>query len=183
MEVAQDWLAPIVPQSVGNKMWRTSVTQDMAQYMAGGDGEILVSRTFEGAFFRRLLLLAAVMPLVGSAGTAAATQERDAVARGRYLVGRVAVCGDCHTPTIDGKRDRAHWLEGAVFPYKSPSGFATVAPRIAGLPAGWSREQTVHFLETGIRPDGTRARPPMPAYRLNPEDASAVVSYLESLRK
>jgi mono/diheme cytochrome c family protein len=151
--------------------------------MTGEDGEALVSRTFESAFFRCLLLLAAVMPLVCNAGTAAAAQNRDAVARGRYLVEWVAVCGDCHTPTIDGKRDQAHWLDGAVFPYKAPPGFATVAPRIAGLPAGWSKEQTVRFLETGIRPDGTRARPPMPLYRLNREDANAVVSYLESLRK
>jgi mono/diheme cytochrome c family protein len=173
------------------------MTQQMAkeitQYMAGGDGESLVSRTFdlvsrtsetlELTFFRSLLLLAAVTPLVCSAGTAAAAQGRDAVARGRYLVGRVAVCGDCHTPRIDGKLDRAHWLEGAVFPYNPRPGFATFAPRIAGLPAGWTKEQTVRFLQTGIRPDGTRARPPMPAYQLNSEDATAVVGYLESLRK
>jgi mono/diheme cytochrome c family protein len=154
----------------------------MAKNMIRENGETVTSRALELAFLGRVLLLAAMMQLVCGAGASAA-QNRDAIARGRYLVERVGVCGDCHTPTIDGKRDRSHWLGGAVFPYKSPPGFATIAPRIAGLPAGWSREQTVRFLETGARPDGTQARPPMPAYRLNPEDASAVTSYLESLRK
>jgi mono/diheme cytochrome c family protein len=145
-------------------------------------GEIVKPRAPESSLLRSLLLLAAVMLFVSHAGKAAA-QDRGAIARGRYLVEWVAVCGDCHTPTIDGKLDRAHWLEGAPFGYKPPPGFATIAPPIAGLPAGWSKEQTVRFLETGIRPDGARTKPPMPAYRLNPEDATAVAGYLQSLRK
>jgi len=39
----------------------------------------------------------------------------------------------------------------------------------------------VKFLTTGVDPDGMRANPPMPAYRLDARDARAVISYLKSL--
>ncbi len=112
----------------------------------------------------------------------------DPVARGRYLVVEVARCGDCHTPmTSKGEPDQAHWLEGAPLPplfacVKLPPGVVAVSKSIAGLPTGWSKEQTARFLETGATPSGVPARPFMPQYRLNPEDATAIASYLRSLR-
>ncbi len=42
-------------------------------------------------------------------------------------------------------------------------------------------EQAAAFLSTGRRPDGTTARPPMPAFRFNDGDARAAVAYLQSL--
>ena len=39
----------------------------------------------------------------------------------------------------------------------------------------------VKFLTTGIDPGGNKARPPMPAFRLNGDDARAVAVYLRSL--
>jgi hypothetical protein len=44
-----------------------------------------------------------------------------------------------------------------------------------------SHEQGVHFLMTGEKPDGSHPRPPMPEYRLDRDDAEAVVTYLKSL--
>src|SRR5271156_5236214 len=41
-----------------------------------------------------------------------------AVARGKYIVESVAMCGTCHTPTDgNGNPDRARWLQGASVPY------------------------------------------------------------------
>jgi hypothetical protein len=56
------------------------------------------------------------------------------------------------------------------------------APPIAGLPS-MTEAQGVVFLTTGKRPDGSSPRPPMPEFRLNTADASAVVAYLKSLSK
>src|SRR5271157_3162462 len=40
------------------------------------------------------------------------------VARGKYLVESVAVCGQCHTPRdSDGNPDRRRWLQGGPVPY------------------------------------------------------------------
>ncbi|MBI5424207.1 MAG: c-type cytochrome [Opitutae bacterium] len=36
---------------------------------------------------------------------------------------------------------------------------------------------------TGVKPDGSMPRPPMPQFRLSEEDARAVVAYLRALKK
>src|SRR5215203_440665 len=39
----------------------------------------------------------------------------DKVARGRYIVEDVAMCGRCHSPVdMHGNRDRTHWLMGGA---------------------------------------------------------------------
>ena len=103
--------------------------------------------------------------------------------RGRYLVERVGMCQDCHTPRDDrGVFVTAQWLAGAVVGFSplAEMPWAEMAPPIAGLPT-MSHEQGVRFLMRGERPDGSHARPPMPEYRLSREDAEAVVAYLQSL--
>lgn len=88
--------------------------------------------------------------------------------RGRYLVENVGLCADCHTPRNEqGQFIRAQWLKGAALP-------------IAGLPS-MTEEQAIAFMRTSKRPDGTTPRPPIPEFRFNEEDASAVVAYLKSL--
>jgi hypothetical protein len=69
----------------------------------------------------------------------------------------------------------ASWPDG-------PKPWAYAAPKIAGLPAGFTEESLIHFLQTGERTAGYRARPPMPPFRMNEADATAVVAYLKSLR-
>ena len=134
------------------------------------------------------LLLVVATALLLSTAKGVSAEDSDAVARGRYLVENVALCGDCHTPKLaNGEPDRAHRLEGAPMPrlfacVKLPPGVVAVSKSIAGLPAGWSKEQTARFLETGATPSGVPTRPLMPEYRLNPDDATAIASYLKSLR-
>jgi mono/diheme cytochrome c family protein len=55
-----------------------------------------------------------------------------------------------------------------------------VAPPIAGLP-NFTDEEAIVFLMTGVRPNGSRPLPPMPAYRLSRPEAADVVAYLRSV--
>lgn len=105
------------------------------------------------------------------------------VERGRYLVANVGLCADCHTPRDEkGQFVMKHWLMGSALGFKpvAEMPWSPVAPPIAGLPS-MTAEQARQFLMHGTRPDGSRPRPPMPAYRLNEADATDVVAYLKSL--
>jgi mono/diheme cytochrome c family protein len=109
------------------------------------------------------------------------------VRRGEYLVTRVGLCADCHSPRDErGEFVAAKQLTGAPIPF-APTvpmpAWATVAPSIAGWPAGWSEEATVQFLMTGQRPSNLPpVRPPMPPFRMSRPDAEAVVAYLRTLK-
>ncbi len=125
-----------------------------------------------------LLLLAAPAFRAMAAGDSAQLE------RGRYLVERAILCVDCHSPRNEkGEFVMEHWLKGAALPFAPTVDmpWSPVAPPIAGLPS-MTAEEGVRFLMEGTRPDGTRARPPMPEFRLNAEDARAVVAYLKSLQ-
>jgi mono/diheme cytochrome c family protein len=115
----------------------------------------------------------------------AAQAQTDLVARGKYLVEAIGGCNDCHSPMDQtGKVIPGRALMGAplMFAPTVPIPWAPVAPPIAGGPAGYTDAQLVSFLQTGVRPDGSMAKPPMPAFRLNAEDARAMTAYLKSLR-
>jgi len=111
----------------------------------------------------------------------------DLIKHGDYLVNAVMLCGDCHTPQDDrGKPDRTRLLRGTTLPIrpkKEVKNWTDESPDIAGsgLAGEWSEEDMVKFLTTGIDPEGMKARPPMPAFRLNTEDARGVYLYLKSL--
>jgi len=113
-----------------------------------------------------------------------ASPEQVAALRGKYLVERVALCGDCHTPRdAQGRPIARKALQGAPVEIRPVHAitFAERAPAIAGLP-DYTDEQMLTFLQTGRRPDGSMALPPMPAYRLSSADADAIVAYLKDLR-
>jgi Cytochrome c len=104
--------------------------------------------------------------------------------RGKYLVEDVGLCGDCHTPRNEkGQPVREQWLRGSTLDFKPTvpiPDWADKAVCIAGLP-GWEKGPAIKFMMTGIAYNGLPARPPMPQYRFNREDAEAVVAYLKSL--
>jgi mono/diheme cytochrome c family protein len=107
------------------------------------------------------------------------------ITRGTYLVERTSLCNDCHTPRDEkGQLDMSKSLQGATLGIQPihPMPWAEVAPPIAGLPAHFTPEQMVTFLQTGKRPDGSSPRPPMPPYRFSKEDALAVTAYLRSMK-
>lgn len=103
--------------------------------------------------------------------------------RGKYLVEAAGLCQDCHTPrNARGEFIREQWLSGAPMGdfVKLRPDWAEKSANIAGLP-GWTDEQAVKFLMTGLAYNDLPARLPMPAYRFNQEDAEAIVAYLRSL--
>lgn len=107
------------------------------------------------------------------------------VERGKYLVTRVGMCQDCHTPHNErGEAIKEKWLQGSPLPFQPVVEMPWVgaSPPIAGL-EGWTDQQAMTFFTTGVKKDGKPATPPMPPYRFNREDASAVIAYLRSLRQ
>jgi mono/diheme cytochrome c family protein len=106
------------------------------------------------------------------------------VARGKYLVDDTGKCGDCHTPFNEkGEPIKEQWLQGSVLAFKPTVPMPVWADKsssIAGLP-GWEKDSAIKFLMTGIASKGLPARPPMPQYRFNLQDAEAIVAYLKSL--
>ena len=136
---------------------------------------------------RRGIVLAAVG--AGLLAWSAVAGDHDArtlperVARGQYLVERVGMCQDCHSPrNAEGVFVIDQWMTGAAIGFTPtvPMPWAELAPPIAGLPT-MTEDEAVLFMTSGEKPDGTRPRPPMPEYRLSLEDARAVVAYLKSL--
>ena len=121
-------------------------------------------------------LLSVMLPITAGA---------QSVTHGKYLVQQVGMCGDCHTPRdATGHLLAEQALQGApigVRPVR-PMPFAEQAPSLAGLPTHYTAAQMAAFLQTGQRPDGTMAKPPMPPYRLSKADAWSVVRYLQTLK-
>jgi len=114
-----------------------------------------------------------------------AQSTADKIARGKYIVENVGMCGDCHTPRdAKGSLVMSQLLQGAPLGLRPVVAmpFADLAPPIAGGPPGWTASELVHFLETGERPNHRPPLPPMPSYRLSPADATAVALYLRSLK-
>jgi mono/diheme cytochrome c family protein len=116
---------------------------------------------------------------------ASATGGGESVARGKYIVEEVAMCGNCHTPRLpDGELDRSRPLAGASNPYlpaRPNSDWPINCPRLAGTPPA-SNEGMVTLLTTGVWITGQPLRDPMPKFHMTRSDAEAVVSYLRSLR-
>jgi mono/diheme cytochrome c family protein len=106
------------------------------------------------------------------------------VARGKYLVEDVAMCGQCHTPrNSSGNFDQTRWLQGAPIPWvpaKPDPNWPINAPRIGGNPPAPDADM-IKLLTTGIWTNDERLRFPMPQFRMERRDAEAVVAYLKSL--
>jgi mono/diheme cytochrome c family protein len=109
---------------------------------------------------------------------------------GEYLAWRTAGCAECHTPRDPktARVDAARPLAGGLFPFFEP-GFTTtgsnLTPDVATGIGGWTEEQFVTALQTGIRPNGTVMLPfmPWPSYaRWSRDDLHAVWLYLRSLK-
>lgn len=125
-----------------------------------------------------------VLPVAALARGDAETQ-RALIAHGEYIVHRVGMCADCHTPRDErGEPVSGQDLRGASIPFSPDEpipGWTNRSVSIAGRPAGYTDAELVKFLETGATPSGGQAQPPMPSYRMSKYDAKAVVAYLHTL--
>lgn len=101
-----------------------------------------------------------------------APQGKDSPARGGYLVKNLLACAACHAVN----------LAGGTPPFFAPN----ITPdRDTGI-GNWSKEDMVKALREGIRPDGRRLSPVMPAGallygNLSDDEVYNVVAYLKSV--
>lgn len=138
-----------------------------------------------GAVAVSVFVLSALSNRAGGDEITAKPVMADRIEHGRYLTHQVGLCIDCHSPRNEkGELVESKHLTGSAVPFSPtvPMPWAPVAPKIVGLPAGFTEQDMVHFLMTGERPNGRPAPlPPMPPYRMNRDDAQAVAAYLQSL--
>jgi Cytochrome c len=129
--------------------------------------------------------VALLVPMLVGQKKKTGTPSAATLAHGKYLVENVAGCNDCHTPFNEkGEPIQEQYLQGTVLPFKPTVPmpvWADTSTNIAGLP-GWDKDAAIKFLMTGIAQNGLPARPPMPQFKLNLQDATAVVAYLQSLK-
>jgi mono/diheme cytochrome c family protein len=129
---------------------------------------------------------AAALGFVVAQGAQSGSKEK--IERGRYLVEEVAKCQDCHTPRLEnGDYDRTKWLKGAMIDFKPTHPmpkWEEMAPDItsSGKLKDWGEKGLAGYLETGAGPEGDKADPPMPLYKMKAEDAEAIAAYLGSLK-
>src|ERR1035441_2590055 len=106
------------------------------------------------------------------------------IARGKYIVEDVAVCGQYHTPRdSNGNLDRRRWLQGGPVPYlpaKPDSNWPINAPRIGGTPPAPDAHM-ITLLTTGIRTTGHPLLLPMPRFPMECGVADGVFAFLKSL--
>ncbi len=129
------------------------------------------------------------MPLPPNYGPAVSSvpepSRADKLAWGRYLGGPLGHCVECHsTPGPRGGPDLVNGLGGGGMTFPGPWG-VSVAQNIT--PTGLKRYSDAELktiITTGVRPDGSRLKPPMGmAYyaKMSADDLSALVAYLRSL--
>lgn len=111
----------------------------------------------------------------------------DQLTHGRYLVETVAGCGNCHTPHLpDGLLDPSKKFSGA-FVIKEPvfeAHAANITPDMETGIGAWSKDDIVHAIRNGQRPDGTYLGPPMSFgwYRgMSDTDVQAIAAYIKSV--
>ncbi len=107
------------------------------------------------------------------------------LAYGRYLAGPLGHCVECHTPMgEDGRRDVANRLGAGGFEIHGPWG-ESVSANITPTGIGrYSDAQLKTMITQGVRPDGSRLKPPMAVSyyaRMSDADLDALVAYLRSL--
>lgn len=125
-------------------------------------------------------------PAYGPPVTSVASVQRDtSVAYGAYLAGPLGHCVECHsTPNEKGMPDIENQLGAGGMAFHGPWG-TSVSPNITPTGLGdWTDTQIKQAITKGVRPDGSRLKPPMGiAYyaTLSADELSAIVAYLRSL--
>lgn len=117
----------------------------------------------------------------------AALQPGPTTEYGRYLSNHVGLCADCHTPRtgIRSNPDRDRLFAGTDSP---PDGFpanpSNLTPDVDTGIGGWSEEDFVRTLRTGINPRSDSLHAFMPwrqIRRMSDDDLQAIYRYLRTL--
>ncbi len=125
-------------------------------------------------------------PRAGSVPAPSASQGPSGnVEHGRYIVEKVVMCVQCHSPRDEqGTIIAGQEYTGGPIPFRPPwpNDWADRAPRNRGL-TGYTRELGIRLFTMGaIDREDRQLRPPMPPFHLTAQDAADVVAYMTSLR-
>jgi len=111
------------------------------------------------------------------------------IAYGEYVTWHASGCAECHTPRDPRTAavDVSRLLAGGLFPFPE-QGFATTGSNLTsdittGI-GGWSEDQFITAVQSGVRPNGRVLLPfmPWPSYaQWSRDDLHAVWLYLRSL--
>jgi len=105
------------------------------------------------------------------------------VEHGRYLAEHVAMCIECHSgrDTQGNIIPAERYMGGSVPPGPTWAGdWAVRVPRNKGL-LGYNDDQALRLLTQGaINREGRQLQPPMPRFRMTPQDAADVIAFLRS---
>ena len=131
------------------------------------------------------ILLLSIAQAIGQTTPPKGGMPAGNVEHGKYLAEHVAMCVECHSGRdANGNILQSQLFEGGPMPLAPPwpNDWANRVPRNKGLP-GYSDEQALRLLTEGaIGRDGKQLRPPMPRFRMTPQDAADVIAFLRSLR-
>ena len=114
--------------------------------------------------------------------TASACAQAPDIERGKYLV-TIGICEGCHSPRdAQGHPVKSMRLAGG----RRSGGLMTpnLTPDMQTGLGAWSEAQIVEALRNGVRPDGSRIRPPMAIFwyrHFSDADARAIAAYLKSI--
>ncbi len=118
-------------------------------------------------------------------GQVAEVPRSDKVAYGRYLAGPAGHCIECHTPPgANGVPQLETKLGAGGMAFHGPWGVSVSANITPTGLKHYSDAQLKKVITTGVRPDGSRLKPPMGVYyyaNLSAADQDALVAYLRSL--
>lgn len=138
---------------------------------------------------RALIAISFIKPESPIAQPNRAPSPGPTVAYGEYIAWHGSGCAECHTPRDPrtAALDVNRLLGGGLFPFPE-EGFVTTGSNLTsdvdtGI-GGWTEEQFITAVQTGVRPDGTVLLPfmPWPSYaKWSRDDVHAVWLYLRSL--
>ena len=118
-------------------------------------------------------------------GKVAAVSPADKVAYGRYLAGPAGHCVECHSPPgAQGAPDLENKLGAGGFSFPGPWGVSVSTNITPTALAKYSDADLKRVITTGVRPDGSRLKPPMgtPYYaNMRAADLDALIAYLRRL--
>ena len=97
------------------------------------------------------------------------------LARGQYLVEKVALCVDCHDRDLGGKVVENSFAMGRLVS-------ANLTRGSGGLPADYSDQDMLRVLTHGVKRDGQSVIfMPSAEYQFTAEDAGAIIAYVRSV--
>jgi len=140
--------------------------------------------------FFRSLFTPVWLKLFGRSSNPSAAAPKSAIERGRYLVGHVSLCGDCHTPrNFLGVPRRALYLAGTK---RGPLGdeISNITPDKKTGIGEWSQDEIADLILTGIKPNLDNVQglmeeviegPSLGYKNMTREDALAIANYLKTV--